>query len=228
MPDSGPGSCASPSPEDFCAWKITSKKHSSQGSGERMLGFPTPSWSCSPKTHSHRDPAVCRRSLKKLMESALSVIFIWVALISPHSPVCGDAVRLRRILREWAPSSRQWRAGSRKGGRCGSGTVGLIPWPKSNTKPRWTCSHYERKRQSLQVRLQGKKVVMFSFSLFPLFSFFQKFLVVIKVKSLSFCSCHCKCSFFRFTRFHSSKKITNWWVWEKFFFLSELLPNRAN
>lgn len=94
-------------------------------------------------------------------------------------------------------------------GAGGSGTVGLTPWPKSNTKPRWTCSHYERKRQSLQVRLQGKKVVMFSFSLFPLFSFFQKFLVVIKLKSLSFCSCHCKCSFFRFTRFHSSKKITN-------------------
>lgn len=32
------------------------------------------------------------------------------------------------------PAARQQRAGSRKGGRCVSGSAGLAPWPKSNTK----------------------------------------------------------------------------------------------
>lgn len=103
---SGPGSCASPPPEGFCAWKITSmnKKHSFQVPGERMIGFLTPRWWSSPKTQSHRDPAVFRRSLRMSMESALSAIFIWVALISPHSPVCGDAMSLHHVLQERVPS----------------------------------------------------------------------------------------------------------------------------
>lgn len=74
-----------------------------------------------------------------------------------------------------------------------SGTAGLAPWPQSNTKPHWTCSHYERKHQSHQARVQGNKSVVFGFSLFHFSSFVQKFLVVINVKSFHFSSCHCKC-----------------------------------
>lgn len=197
MPASGPGSCASPPPEGFCAWKITrtNKKHFSQVPGERMLEFLTPRWWSSPKTHSNRDPAVFRRSLRKFMEAALPVIFIWVALISPHSPVCGDAMRLCHILQEWAPSCQTVGGRQQERGQVCPGTAGLAPWPKSNTQPRWTCSHYKRKQQSLQVRLQGKAAGTFSFSLFCLFSVVQKFWVVVSVKSLSFSSCRCKCDF---------------------------------
>lgn len=176
MPAAGPGSPISSPPEGFCAQKITStnKRHSLQVPGERMLAFFTPRWWCSLKTHSQRDPAVFGRSLTKLMKPATSVILIWVPLISPHSCRAKTALSAGMLCASTMSCGASPRLPTSGGQGAGkrAGVYHALPqrpqhsWPhsllrnkgrepKSNTEPRWNCSHYKWKHARHEVGLHA-------------------------------------------------------------------------